>query len=94
MVSIAWVFFRAENIGKAAEYFSIIFSEPLHWPEGNKKSAIIGSLTLISIDWIITRYHKTHITDFYNVLIIGVLLFLLVFIDHSHTGTDFIYFQF
>ena len=96
---LAWVFFRAENIGHALNYLSTIFSKslftiPYH---AGMKSIILLTLFFVSIEWIgrNNKYAIEKINDF-NIVIRWSSYLWIIFLIGLYKGESqqFIYFQF
>ncbi len=103
LVSLAWIFFRAENIGHAMRYLSVIFSRSLFTiPSFTDRRFALVSLILVMIFLIVEwfgrkkSYAIAHIGSnwfkpmrwaFYYILITAIFIF-------SDSGQQFIYFQF
>lgn len=100
LVSLAWVFFRADSIGDAFEYLELIFTNNggKHYFLSTKKHILITSLSFIfillltSIEYYFKRKNQFEITlNRYGVMaIILITIFFGAFKNHS----NFIYFQF
>lgn len=100
LVSLAWVFFRADSIGDAFEYLELIFTNNggKHYFLSTKKHILITSLSFIfillltSIEYYFKRKNQFEITlNRYGLMaIILITIFFGAFKNHS----NFIYFQF
>ncbi|MFY0605789.1 MAG: MBOAT family protein, partial [Cyclobacteriaceae bacterium] len=96
---IAWIFFRADNIGHAISYTSEIFSSSLFsFPEIRPKSVILLIIVFILIEWfgregqyalahIGSKWKRPFMYALYYVIIIAIFWF-------SGGEQQFIYFQF
>jgi D-alanyl-lipoteichoic acid acyltransferase DltB (MBOAT superfamily) len=97
-VTIAWVFFRAEDLSTASEYvFRIlndIINEPgqlFKLPEG--KMAFLYIIPLICMDWRLRRNERQY--QFHKVLSIVMTIMVLLYLLKSFgMNASFIYFQF
>ncbi|MDB4513389.1 hypothetical protein N9092_03700 [Akkermansiaceae bacterium] len=98
LIVIAWIFFRAQNIGEATSYLLRVFSESLFKaPSGyNQILALISFFILM--EWIqrkkkspleLENWPKT-----LKGLAYGAITLLIVFFQVNATDIDFIYFQF
>ena len=95
---LAWIFFRAENIGHAFEYIGGIFSRSLF----NMPSFLSGTLVLlifilIAVEWL--QREKEHGLELAGQKIAVrwgayVSVFLLIFFNGNFENNSFIYFQF
>jgi alginate O-acetyltransferase complex protein AlgI len=93
-VTLAWVFFRAESIGKAIQYLSRIgrgfFTNPTY-----KSFLIIYVIPFLLIDWCFRR-NERELTMFSNKFARYAVYLLAIFfiLYHSGNNSSFIYFQF
>lgn len=109
LTTIAWIFFRAENISQAFSYLSIVFSDSLlTYPEVIPKKLLISILFLIAVEWIQRdKEHALHFTKFesksmrlkslFKTVRYGVYYLLVLFIfffGAYESNYEFIYFQF
>ena len=97
---IAWVFFRAENVGHAWNYFKELFSASLFSIPSVRPSNLISTIIIFMlIEWVGRKdqfgiqtflLHKNRVlrASFYMVL------FALILIYSNETNQEFIYFQF
>ena len=99
LVILGWVFFRAENIGKALDYLDRIFSKSLFsipFAQGNN-SLFLTVLIMIAVEWFQrNKKYGLQIDLIKNAFVrwsvyFGVLLIIFFFGGKSET---FIYFQF
>ena len=99
LVVLGWVFFRAENIGKALDYLDRIFSKSLFsipFAQGNN-SLFLTVLIMIAVEWFQrNKKYGLQIDSIKNAIVrwsvyFGVLLLIFFFGGKSET---FIYFQF
>jgi len=99
LVILGWVFFRAENIGKALDYLDRIFSKSLFsipFAQGNN-SLFLTVLIMIAVEWFQrNKKYGLQIDSVKNSFVrwsvyFGVLLLIFFFGGKSET---FIYFQF
>ncbi|WP_378183343.1 MBOAT family O-acyltransferase [Aquimarina sp. SS2-1] len=97
IVTIAWVFFRAETITEAFGYLGQIFSKSLFsMPQGNKKFLLFLVL-YIFIEWI--QRDRSHLLDISYIKLkpIKYLIYYLIVFMIFYFGAElqtFIYFQF
>lgn len=97
-VTIAWVFFRAEDLSTATAYVLRIFEDTIidpgqlfRLPEG--KMAFLYIIPLICLDWRLRRNERQY--HFYKVLSIGMTILVLLYLLKSFgMNASFIYFQF
>ena len=99
LTCIAWVFFRADSIGDAFNYFSGIFSNSLFsYPEVGSKKIILLIAVFISIEWLGRKeeYALSQLDKKMKQPFRWALYFSLVLVLFLYTGEkqDFIYFQF
>jgi alginate O-acetyltransferase complex protein AlgI len=97
VVVIAWVFFRAESIGDAFDYLSIVFSSSLFTMPAVSKGAVLLLLGYMVVEWI--QRHQDHFLDVTNVkcrFIRYGLYFITLYCVFYYAGDvqPFIYFQF
>ncbi|KAA3622995.1 MAG: MBOAT family protein [Flavobacterium sp.] len=97
VVVIAWVFFRAESIGDAFDYLSIMFSSSLFTMPNVSRLAVFLLLGYMVIEWI--QRHQDHFLDVTNVrsrVLRYSLYFITMFCIFYYAGDvqPFIYFQF
>jgi len=97
IVTIAWVFFRAETLTEAFGYISSVFSESLFSiPQGNKVF-LLCLLGYLGIEWL--QKEREHLLDIHYVVskplryLIYYTMVFLVFFFGADVQT-FIYFQF
>ena len=97
IVTIAWVFFRAETSAEAFEYINRIFSTSLFtMPQGNKLFLIL-LLGYLGIEWLQKkREHLLDIRDIPSKIIRYLIYYTTVFLVFYYAGDlqTFIYFQF
>ena len=98
ITTLAWIFFRAENIHHAISYLSAIFDNNSFW---NVQNYFLGSLPLILIMLLFEWFHRTeeHPINFPKLSKIsrfGVYFFLgyMILLFNSNEANQFIYFQF
>jgi D-alanyl-lipoteichoic acid acyltransferase DltB (MBOAT superfamily) len=98
---LAWVFFRAENIGHAWSYLSTIFSKSLFtipYYRGMKIPMLLILFFFIFIEWIGREgdYAIENLNNKYNLIIRwSFYLFLIILIGlYKGESQQFIYFQF
>ena len=95
LVTIAWVFFRSDNLTTAVDFFKKIFFNIVLHPEQflNYPTAIVSFLYIIPLiigDWIIRRDERVlKKQNFILYVIIGLLIWF-----NFGKNTSFIYFQF
>ena len=92
-VTIAWVFFRADNIGLASQYLAQS-AQGFEWPEGNKTTALASVAILLMVDWDLTRQKPLQLSRYAKwpfALILTIVT--LSFLARSNQAS-FIYFQF
>jgi D-alanyl-lipoteichoic acid acyltransferase DltB (MBOAT superfamily) len=102
LTTLAWVFFRAENLSHALSYLQGIFSKTLFTaPDFIPWLELIMILVLISVEWI--QRKKQHGLEFgvslgrYKALrwtVYCVLLLMIYFLGEYSSEYEFIYFQF
>ena len=102
LTTLAWVFFRAENLSHAFHYLQTIFSRTLFIkPDLIPWQEIILIVMLIVAEWI--QRKKQHALEFYptkrNLKVLRwslymVLLLMIYFLGDYSTEYEFIYFQF
>ncbi|GAA4108028.1 MBOAT family protein [Aquimarina addita] len=97
LVTLAWVFFRAEDSVQAYGYVSRIFSVTLFsLPEGHK-GVLLLLLGYMTVEWL--QRHREHLLDItyiHSKFIRYTIYYLTVFIVFYYAGDlqTFIYFQF
>lgn len=97
LVTLAWIFFRAENVSHALEYIRNLFSLSIFELPKSNRSPVPYVLLLILVEWI--QRHKEHGLEIARlsrftrpVLYVMVVMAILLFgFDDSES---FIYFQF
>jgi D-alanyl-lipoteichoic acid acyltransferase DltB (MBOAT superfamily) len=102
ITTLAWVFFRAETIGKAVSYISNIFSRSLFTvPEGfslRVKFTVVFILLMLIVEWLQrNKQHALQIDDLRIPRIVRLgIYYLIVFsiLVFGEDMNDFIYFQF
>ena len=92
-VTIAWVFFRANDIVHATQYLTQC-SQGFEWPAGNKATSLAAIVSLLIADWDLTRkspiqFERMVKWPFALILTIITLSFLA-----RSNQASFIYFQF
>ena len=104
LTSFAWIFFRAETIGHAKNYISILFSSTLFtipkFPEMGKAIMLFLLITgFVCVEWL-GREQQFAIAvignkwnRFFRWMAYSILIFLIGMYMQT-TGTPFIYFQF
>jgi alginate O-acetyltransferase complex protein AlgI len=104
-VSLAWVFFRSESVGKAVDYLlklknNIFYNYDSFFSNPAGKSSLIYICVLILFDWKIRRNERVleiH-KNVYVRYMIYILLFTLVLVHANFfkkgSNIEFIYFQF
>ncbi len=102
LTTLAWIFFRAENLPHAFSYLQIMFSGTLFTkPDLIPWQEIILIAMLIVVEWI--QRKKQHALEFYptkrNLKVLRwslymVLLLMIYFLGDYSTEYEFIYFQF
>ncbi len=102
LTTLAWVFFRAENLSHAFSYLRIIFSKSLFIaPDFFPWLEFITIAILIAVEWI--QRKKKHGLEFadsqrrFKALrwtVYCVLLLMIYFLGEYSTDYEFIYFQF
>ncbi|KAA1246944.1 MBOAT family protein [Aquimarina sp. RZ0] len=97
---LAWIFFRAENVGHAIEYIGGVFSKSiLHFPEfvSNEKSVLMLISFFMIIEWLgrESEFALEKITKI-PLILRWPFYCLLIFLLFIFTGKEqaFIYFQF
>lgn len=98
IVTISWVFFRANDLQTATGYLRRIItstlnepSQYLHLPGG--KTAILYAIPFIIFDWTLRRNERQlHFNKFWLILL--AILGLFYFFLHLGESINFIYFQF
>lgn len=97
-VTVAWIFFRAETLGKAVDYIescmSSLLKNPgqlLHPPAG--KIAFLYIIPLLVGDWMLRRDERKYVFGRLVSWILSIVT-LLYFIQSIGKDTQFIYFQF
>jgi len=96
MVTVAWVFFRAESIGVAFEYLFKLFDTSLFSLPSSRKGAIPWVGVLVLIEWIQRKQEHPLKLDFLHISFrwLCYLILAIVCLAKSKGGTEFIYFQF
>lgn len=100
-VTLAWIFFRADNVQEAFYYISRIFtnakeqpSQLLHLEQGN--SVFVYIIPLIIGDWLIRKDERvlkiSNKKFVHHLLLIFLIVFILVYSENQ--TAEFIYFQF
>ena len=94
-VTIAWVFFRADSIQAAEQYFQAISTEIGAWPIGNKTAPIAFTSILIGLDFL-SRHQPRHPLHASSRILQWAVYVLLAHIVIYKMGSpaSFIYFQF
>ena len=97
-VTFAWIFFRAETLGKAVDYIETcmlsLLENPgqlLHLPAG--KIAFLYIIPLLIGDWLLRRDERKYVFGRLVALILSIVT-MLYFIQSIGKDTQFIYFQF
>ena len=90
LVTIGWVFFRAENINHAFLYLINMFdfTQPIIW-----KSGLFFILLLLFFDWIFRKNEILLWENFKYKIFIELILIVLI-ISYAGNSESFIYFQF
>jgi alginate O-acetyltransferase complex protein AlgI len=90
LVTIGWVFFRAENINQAFIYLinMFYFSEPIIW-----KSGLFFVILLLFFDWIFRKDEILLWKNFKYKIFVELILIVLI-ISYAGNSESFIYFQF
>jgi len=99
MTTLAWVFFRAENLAHAGQYLGGIFSLSLFTPPEIRPNALLALISLlVGVEWL--QRHKEHGLQLDDGLLpqplrwaayYGLVLLILFFRQEEQ---EFIYFQF
>ena len=95
MVCIAWVFFRAESVGEAAEYVGNM----LTFQSGSALDArgLIASISILaalSFDWIVSKEGFDCFNEKWYAMPLAAVGFLCILLCWQEESTQFIYFQF
>lgn len=100
LTTLAWVFFRAENLGHALQYLEDILSFSIFQkPEVLPKEILLLLLIFITIEWF-GRKGEYGIEQISNVFsrplrwVTYTLIVTLIFLFNSSSNVEFIYFQF
>lgn len=90
MVTLAWVFFRAESITDAVKYLgSISFTNPVY------KAELLYPLLLIGLEWPIRTNEREPYAKVPVFWFSIIIILLTIFLRYSNDGNiEFIYFQF
>ena len=97
---LAWIFFRAENIGHAWAYLSTIFSKslftiPYH---SGMKMPILLIIIFIFVEWLgrDSNYAIENLRNKFNPIVRWTLYLFIIFLIGMYKGENqqFIYFQF
>jgi alginate O-acetyltransferase complex protein AlgI len=90
LVTIAWVFFRAESLSHALDYIgSMSFSSPVY------KSQLAYPLALLLLEWPMRRNERIpypRIPSFIFLLVFALIILFFRYLDDGNI--EFIYFQF
>ena len=94
LITIAWVFFRSQNIESAFEYLFNMVSK-FGFPTENR-SGIIFVLLIVSLDWIIKKDERNPIQIKNYILrwITYLIFFFSIIYSINIDSSQFIYFQF
>ena len=100
ITTLAWVFFRAQNISSAFHYLETIFSASLFQKPEVMPKDLIGLIVLLVIAEWIQRKHKHALTfsEKSNTIlrwsVYVVVVLLIYFMGNYSSNFEFIYFQF
>ncbi len=99
MICIAWIFFRAENIGHAFSYINRLFSTSLFYrpPDRFLKFHIVIIIVFVVLEWIQReKEHLFQINGIRSMFIRWSMYYVALFIviHFSSNQQSFIYFQF
>jgi alginate O-acetyltransferase complex protein AlgI len=99
LVTIAWIFFRAESIGHALDYLARIFSSDLRLETKMYPYYIpLGILLMLVVEWMSRRNDVAFFFDTIRSRIVRYavyfILLIIVMMYGSFSDTAFIYFQF
>lgn len=100
LTTLAWVFFRAENIGDALSYLSRMmkFTPGLDITQGVSKYFILVLGAFFGVEWLNREKHHgleiSRLPAFIRWTSYFIVLILIVYLGNKSSSYEFIYFQF
>ncbi len=90
MVTLAWIFFRAESIGHAIDYIAhMSISNPMY------KTELMYPVLLLGLEWTMRKNERLPFAQLPTYLTLLLLSLLIIFLRYQDEGNvEFIYFQF
>lgn len=98
-VTLAWIFFRADNLTHATSYIGTMFIKIIRYPLSidtiaNDSRIFLYIVPLIIGDWLLRHNERVLSRKFLNFIVLALLSWLIVLKAFGGDDIQFIYFQF